>query len=207
MRSPSKCRRRRKESLINGLSGEHPFAVPEGQSETPYVVSYNGLWRTSPLVLCLAGNVRVRQFAKFCVVGLSGVAVDMALLHFLADPRCAGWNVSLSKACSAEAAMLSNFFLNEVWTFRGFGRAGGVRGVAARLIKFQLICGVGIGLAVLLLKLFYRNLGLNLYVANLLVIGLVTVWNFSMNAVLNWGVERKKPAVGSSHSPEVIANA
>jgi len=183
--------------------------VPEGQSETlprGGIVSYNGLRRTLPLALCLAGNVRVRQFAKFCVVGLSGVVVDMALLHLLADPRCLGWNVSLSKACSAEAAMLSNFLLNEVWTFRGFGRAGGARAVAARLVKFQLICGVGIGLAVVLLNLFYRNLGLNLYVANLLVIGLVTVWNFSMNAFFNWGVERKKPAVGPPHSSEVTGN-
>ena len=47
------CRRRRKESLINGLQGERGFAVPRNQSETPYVVSYKGLRRTSSLVLCM----------------------------------------------------------------------------------------------------------------------------------------------------------
>ena len=37
------CRRRRKESLISGLRGEQAFTVPKSQSETPYVVSYDGL--------------------------------------------------------------------------------------------------------------------------------------------------------------------
>jgi dolichol-phosphate mannosyltransferase len=158
-------------------------------------------------VFQLARRSRLRQFAKFCVVGVSGLAVDMALLHLLADPRCAGWNVSFSKACSAETAMLSNFFLNEVWTFRGFGSGAGARWpVAVRLVKFQLICGVGIGFAVLLLNLFYRKLHLNLYVANLLAIVLVTAWNFLMNACFNWGGQGKKPGVGSPHPSEVAAN-
>ena len=45
------CRRRRKESLINGLRGEQAFGVPKNQSETPYVVSYNGLRSTLSLVV------------------------------------------------------------------------------------------------------------------------------------------------------------
>ncbi len=45
----SPCRRRRKESLINGFGGEQAFAVPKNRSETPYVVSYNGLRKTLSL--------------------------------------------------------------------------------------------------------------------------------------------------------------
>ncbi len=45
------CRRRRKESLINGLGVEQAFAVAKNQSETPHVVSYNGLRRTLSLAL------------------------------------------------------------------------------------------------------------------------------------------------------------
>ncbi len=47
---PLDCRRRRKESLIDGLRGEQAFEVPKNHSETPYVVSYNGLRRTLWLV-------------------------------------------------------------------------------------------------------------------------------------------------------------
>jgi dolichol-phosphate mannosyltransferase len=97
------------------------------------------------------------------------------------------WNVSLGKLCSAEAAMLNNFFWNEVWTFRSEARASvGGWARALRLVKFQGICGAGIGLAVLLLNVFYGGIGLNLYVANLLAILLVTLWNFWMNALFNW---------------------
>ena len=60
------------ESIINGLPGAHSPAAAEGHSETPYAVSYNGLRRTPLLAVRLAGNVQVRRFAKFCVVGSSG---------------------------------------------------------------------------------------------------------------------------------------
>ena len=131
------------------------------------------------LILTLTKEPRVRQFVKFCLVGGSGVVVDMAVLHFLADARWCGWNVSLSKLCSAQAAMLNNFLWNELWTFRN---SSGNRklhpGVVRRLWRFHAICGIGIGLAVLIMHLFYTWLAFNLYVANLLAILLVTLWNF-----------------------------
>ena len=130
---------------------------------------------------------RLRQFVKFCLVGGSGVVVDMAVLHVLAV--WLGWNVALSKVGSAETAMLNNFLWNEVWTFQGPGtRPVKHAGVAGRLWRFHAICGVGIGLAVLFLHLFHTWLGFNLYVANLLAIGLVTLWNFGLNARCNWRV-------------------
>ena len=169
--------------------------------------------RTSLPALRLPQAERLRQFVKFCLVGGSGVIVDMTLLHWLA--RWCGWNVSLSKVCSAEAAMLNNFLWNEVWTFRGAvggrikpglasdrdqGCAGaspypayGRAGVARRLGRFHWICGAGIGLAVCFLHLFYRWLGCNLYAANFLAIVLVTLWNFWLNARFNWQSGRRTP--------------
>lgn len=161
--------------------------------------------RAGPLAASLAERLRVRQFAKFCVVGTSGLAVDMAGLHLLV--RWLGWNVSLAKLCSAETALLSNFLLNEFWTFRAVGGGGaGVWALALRLSKFQAICGAGIGWAVLLLNVFYRGLGINLYVANLLAILLVTLWNFWMNALFNWsegarGARPRPVAAGRGRAP------
>lgn len=131
----------------------------------------------------LANHPRVKQFVKFCLVGGSGVLVDMALLHFLA--RQCNWDVSLAKLGAAEAAMLNNFFWNKAWTFRREA-AGSSASVFGRLLRFHLICGIGIGLAVLLLHLFYTRLGLSLLVANGIAIVLVTTWNFWMNALFNW---------------------
>ncbi len=61
---------------------------------------------------------RLLQFIKFCMVGGSGVFVDMGILYLLADPRTLAWNVTLSKICAAEVAMINNFIWNEFWTFR-----------------------------------------------------------------------------------------
>jgi dolichol-phosphate mannosyltransferase len=138
-------------------------------------------------LLNLLRHPRFGQFIKFCLIGGSGVIVDMAVLHFLADPKWLGWSVSLSKVCSAETAMLTNFAGNEVWTFRDTAKPGsGCSGWPRRLVVFNAICGVGIVFAVLLLDLFHFGMHLNLYLANFLAIMLVTLWNFWMNAKFNW---------------------
>mgnify|MGYP001597176467 FL=1 len=130
----------------------------------------------------------LKRFIKFCVVGGSGVAVDMTVLHML--NKWLGWNVSLSKFCSAEIAMFRNFFWNEFWTFGGSINIAVKKhsGWVLRLIKFNAICSFGIGMAILLLHVFYSDLGIELYVANLLAITLVTLWNFWMNLKFNWKV-------------------
>ncbi len=130
-----------------------------------------------------------KQLVKFCLVGGSGLVVDMTVLHFLASPAWCGWNVSLSKVCSAEAALLNNFFWNEVWTFRpAEGNCGQHGGIGQRLLRFHAICGLGVGLAVFFLHAFYAWLGINLYAANFMAIVLVTLWNFWLSARFNWRV-------------------
>lgn len=143
----------------------------------------NATFRTSTRWL------RLGQFVKFCLVGSSGVLVDMAILYVLADPSMLAWNLTAANICSAEVAMLNNFLWNEVWTFRGAARPS-AGGILARLGRFHAICGTGIVLAVILLHLFHTWLGFNLYVANFLAILLVTLWNFWMNLWFNWRVDR-----------------
>jgi dolichol-phosphate mannosyltransferase len=91
---------------------------------------------------------RLRQFVKFCLVGGSGMVVDMGVLYLLAV--WLGWNLALSKVCAAEAALLNNLIWNEVWTFRATRPGEGTgAGLLLRLWRFHVICGAGIGLAVL----------------------------------------------------------
>lgn len=144
---------------------------------------------------------------RFCVVGASGMGVDMAMLWLLADPQMLGWNLTLSKVLAAEAALVNNFVWNELWTFRGLaGGAGGWRGRLARLAKFHLICLAGIGWGVLLLQAQVAGLGLNVYLANFLAIVAVSLWNFALNLKFGWratpspprsGTQARRPAPGS----------
>ncbi len=172
-----------------------------------------------------------RRYVQFCLVGASGVAVDMFLIFLLASPAGLGWSLSLSKVIAAEVALLNNFIWNDLWTFRGLlpttkttkgpeprdsalgasDRCNKVRSfrvlrvfrgsALTRLAKFNLICTAGIGLSVLLLNLQVWILHLNLYLANLLSIVLVSLWNFLLNLRFGWGYAPAGGCFSSSSSP------
>jgi dolichol-phosphate mannosyltransferase len=135
------------------------------------------------LVKSPRGRLVVR-YARFCVVGGSGMVVDMGLIYLLASPAMLGWDLSLSKAIAAEAAILNNFVGNEFWTFRDLGE--GRRNRLRRLLKFNLICLAGIGWSVVLLNVQVYWLGFNLYLANFIAIVLVSLWNFLINLRFGW---------------------
>jgi dolichol-phosphate mannosyltransferase len=132
-----------------------------------------------------------KRYLRFGVVGASGVGVDMAVLFILSDPRMLALNLSLSKALAAEIALVNNFIWNEIWTFGDLSAAQSHRHARLeRFGKFNLICLTGIGLSILLLNVQVRVLGMNVYLANLVAIVLVSLWNFALNLKFSWN----KPA-------------
>jgi dolichol-phosphate mannosyltransferase len=129
------------------------------------------------------------RFIQFCLVGLTGVVVDMGFLYLLHDPSTLGLPLTRSKIIAAELAILNNFLWNDLWTFRDVAqRQPGKRQRIKRFLKFNLICLVGLILNVILLNLLVNLFGLNHYLANFLAIALVTVWNFWFNLKLSWRV-------------------
>ena len=131
------------------------------------------------------------RYAQFCMVGGSGVVVDMAIIWLLADPNLLHWDLTLSKVIAAETAIFNNFIWNDVWTFRGLARSGNIPVERlSRFGKFNLICVAGIGLSVLLLNVQVYWLNMNVYLANFSSIVLVSVWNFLMNMRFGWNQSR-----------------
>ena len=129
----------------------------------------------------------VSRFIRFGIVGLSGVFIDMAVLFLLSDPTMVGWNLTRSKILAAETAIINNFVWNDLWTFRDFSkRQRGGKATLRRFLKFNLICLVGLTINVLLLNLLFNVFGINRYFANLIAIGLVTIWNFWINLKFSW---------------------
>lgn len=122
------------------------------------------------------------QYVKFCTVGVSGMGVDMLLIHVLASPNGLHWNLTLSKIIAVEAAILNNFFWNDLWTFRN---AAVLRGCWSRwfgrLARFNGICLIGMALSVFLLNAQVQVLHWNLYLANLVAIVVVSLWNFLLS--------------------------
>jgi dolichol-phosphate mannosyltransferase len=138
-------------------------------------------------------RVPVKRFFKFGLVGFSGVFVDMAIFYLLSDASTLGWGLTRSKIIAAEVAVLNNFLWNDLWTFRDLAEQQfGLRKLIKRFVKFNLICLVGIGLNLIILNLLYNYFGVNKYIANLIAIAIVTIWNFWFNLKLSWRVTQTK---------------
>ena len=79
-----------------------------------------------------------RQFIKYCLVGFSGIFVNLGALYLLAD--LLALHLNLASALAIEFSILSNFVLNERWTFTADQRRGTL---AARLARFHGVTAVG----------------------------------------------------------------
>jgi len=125
----------------------------------------------------------LRRFLKFCLVGLSGVFVNMGLLWVLTE--IAGLFYLLSAAISIETSIISNFMLNNHFTFRDRGSSG-VKSFFNRLVKFNLVSLVGLGINMGVLWLLTEVFGLYYLLSNLCGIAVATLWNYLVNTWWTW---------------------
>ena len=123
------------------------------------------------------------RFLKFCLVGLSGVFVNMGLLWSLTE--IAGLFYLLSAAISIETSIISNFILNNYFTFHD-RRSSGVKSFLNRLVKFNLVSLVGLGINMGALWLLTEVFGLYYLLSNLCGIAVATLWNYLVNTWWTW---------------------
>jgi dolichol-phosphate mannosyltransferase len=96
------------------------------------------------LVRLRLATLPASRFFKFCVVGGTGVIVDMAILYLLSDPNTLALGLTRSKIVAAETAIVSNFLLNDAWTFGDRTlHAPGVKAKLRRFLGFNAICAAG----------------------------------------------------------------
>jgi putative flippase GtrA len=75
------------------------------------------------------------RFFKFCIVGASGVIVNLAVLALLADML--GVQTNLAAAIAIELSINTNFIINEYWTFQD--RRAGNGAIGNRWCQFHLV--------------------------------------------------------------------
>ncbi len=126
------------------------------------------------------------------MVGLIGVGVNEGLLIFL--DKSMGVNLLAAGAIAIEVSILSNFVLNDLWTFRDrrTGRA------AVRLAKFNalMLAGLVVNLGVLDLGTAY--LGIDAAVSNLVGIAAAFFLRYALSVKYAWmrveSIEEGQPA-------------
>lgn len=91
----------------------------------------------------------------------------------------------LSAAISIETSILTNFTLNDYFTFRD-RRSPTLKSFLSRLVKFNLVSLAGLALNMGVLWLFTEVLGIYYLLSNLFGIVLATLWNYLVNTWWTW---------------------
>jgi dolichol-phosphate mannosyltransferase len=124
-----------------------------------------------------------RRFLTFCLVGLSGVFVNQGMLWFLTDIEKVRYLVSSPFAI--EASIISNFLLNDRFTFSD-RRKPGWRAGLVRALKFNLVSLPGLLINQGVLWLFTEVFGLYYLISNLIGIAMAMLWNYLVNTWWTW---------------------
>lgn len=118
------------------------------------------------------------QIVRFGIAGVIGMAIDFGTTWFIREKL--KWNQYLANTCGFLLAVVNNYMINRFWTFKSqqywlpeFGR----------FMAFSLI---GLVLNNTLLYVFHSKLKIRFYLAKLMAIGCVFVWNFLSNKLLNF---------------------
>ncbi|MEO8289628.1 MAG: GtrA family protein [Gaiellaceae bacterium] len=123
------------------------------------------------------------QLAKFCAVGASGYAVNLAV--FAALVHGADMHYLVAAACSFLVAVTNNYTWNRVWTFRH------QRGhFAYQGLRFLVVSTIALAANLAFLAALVA-LGLPKIPAQAVAIALVTPWNFVANKLWSF---RRRPA-------------
>ncbi len=129
------------------------------------------------------GKIIPLRFIKYGMVGASGVVVNQAGLYLgKAFLSMANEN---SLLMGIEVSIISNYFLNNYFTFADRHRKG-FRGQFYGLFLFHLVSIAGAVINYAVAILFSEGFGMNIYIANLIGIALATVWNFMLNIQWTW---------------------
>lgn len=114
------------------------------------------------------------KFVKFGVVGFVGLIIDFGLTFLLKEKIKI--NKFSANSLGFTAAVINNYICNKYWTF---DRAD--TPYAWEFSSFLLISALGLLLNNGLLYFFHEKWKWHFYFAKLFSIGLVVIWNFSMN--------------------------
>ena len=148
-----------------------------GESKLGIATIFTYLLHLSSLLL---HSGKMSKFVKFCLVGLSGVVVNLGLLYFFTTY---GLYYLFSGLIAIEASILTNFFLNRAWTFKKEAKNVG-------LIKALFLDHVtrSIGIIINMVCLYIFTEYFNFYYIISMAIGIIfsTLWNFVGNTKWVW---------------------
>lgn len=126
------------------------------------------------------------RLLKFALVGASGIVVNLGLLWLLHRVGLKSGLLGLmSSAIGTEISILTNFTLNDLFTFADRRRGNGSRRIT-RLVKFNAVSLIALGVTVGIYGLLTHLAGLNYLLAQFAGILVAFVINYVANTSWTW---------------------
>jgi len=124
-------------------------------------------------------RIVIIKFLKFCVVGFSGMLIDFGATWLLKEK--VRINKYIANSTGFILAATSNYIWNRIWTFGSKNEE-----IAVEYLSFILISVAGLGINNLVIYLLNDRLKFNFYLSKLIAVGVVTIWNFTMNFIITF---------------------
>ena len=135
------------------------------------------------------------RFARFGIVGATGLAVNMAVIFALTE--VAGLFYLLSAIVATQASTLWNFFFTDRWVFPDRERS---RGVWSRMWMFFAMNNAALPLRVPLMFLLTSLLGVHYMISNVFSLGVIAVIRYAFSDSIIWKDARRR---ARAHSYDV----
>jgi dolichol-phosphate mannosyltransferase len=129
----------------------------------------------------LVGHIVPVRFALFTLIGTLGLFIHFAVLWYFF--KIAHASFEYSQTVAVAVAMTSNFFLNNLFTYRD-KRLKGWR-ILPGLVSFYAICGVG-ALANVGIASYLFSAEQKWWLAGLVGVLIGAVWNYAVSSVFTW---------------------
>lgn len=122
----------------------------------------------------------LKEFVKFSLVGASGTLVNLAVYSLAIY---LGLDYMVSATASFLVAVTNNFYWNFIWTFKGKAPE---KSIHRKYISFFLISVLNFGINLLALRYLVDVYMLNKILAQVLAIGLASIFNFLLNYLITF---------------------
>jgi dolichol-phosphate mannosyltransferase len=133
------------------------------------------------------------RFVLYVCVGFTGLAFHLIVLGI--GFRVAGLSFWTAQLIATLAAMVSNFFVNNLVTYRS-SRLRGAQ-MFSGVLLYSAICGIGVVANVQTANYLFET-GITWWFAGVVGAGLGAVWNYAVSSHLVWGwPSRSSPQAGS----------
>lgn len=119
------------------------------------------------------------KFIKFGIVGLSGMMVDFGITWLFKEKLHVNKYIANSLGFAMAAA--NNYILNRIWTFKSHNQ-----NIPLEFFSFFTVSLIGLLINNLILFLLTEKLNVRFYLAKLIAIGVVVVWNFFANYLVTF---------------------